>query len=326
MTIGPLGPFDPGIALPAGVRLHGFDRLPDGTVLFSIDVATPIAGLAPPGIAQPADVVHVGEAGPEIAFSGIAAGIPRGVNVDAVGREPNGDLLLSFDSAVQLGSLAVAREDLVRVDHDTQAVTMVYDGSAQGVAAGLNLDGAYRDLDTGHLLLSFDGAGTVGGVTFNARDVLDWDPGTGSYSIAYAGDAAGWPRGANLLDVSGFSDGDGVIGAADNCPFVANSDQSDVGGIGAAAGPDGIGDVCQCGEVDGDGRVAPSDLAQIRRGLAASDLVAFPERCNVIGAVDPTLLASGMRRDCDIADVVVIARALATLGPGVSQVCQSAVR
>ena len=324
LTIRPLGPAAPGITLPAGVNLDGFDRLANGDVLFSIDVATPIPGLAPPGIAHPNDVVQVGAAGPVLVFSGAVAGLPRGTNVDAVGREANGFLLLSFDSTVTIGGVLVADEDVVRVDPATYAATVVYDGSAQGVAAGLDLDGVYRDLDTGHLLLSFDGAGTLGGVSFSARDVLDWDPSSGVYTLAYDGAAAGWPAGANLDEVSGLSDGDGVSGPSDNCPFVANADQSDVGGVGLS-GPDGIGDVCQCGEVDGDGWVRASDLAAIRAGLAgATGGVTAPERCSVVGAASAALVDTGMRADCDVVDVAVLTRALASLAPGVAQVCQVA--
>ena len=45
-------------------------------------------------------------------------------------------------------------------------------------------------------------------------------------------------------------DGDGLTGFADNCPQIANADQLDSGGV-ATTTPDGIGDACQCGDVDG---------------------------------------------------------------------------
>ena len=38
------------------------------------------------------------------------------------------------------------------------------------------------------------------------------------------------------------TDGDGVPDASDNCPYAANTNQLDTGGIGAGSAPDGIGD------------------------------------------------------------------------------------
>jgi hypothetical protein len=46
------------------------------------------------------------------------------------------------------------------------------------------------------------------------------------------------------IDTNDF-DGDGIRNAQDNCPFTANADQADQGGVGASILPDGIGDACQ---------------------------------------------------------------------------------
>ncbi len=72
-------------------------------------------------------------------------------------------------------------------------------------------------------------------------------------------------------------------GATDNCPFITNPSQADVGGLGSA-GPDGIGDDCQCGDPGHDGRVQIDDVARILRVL---DLLLpplpKPEKCSVTG-------------------------------------------
>ncbi len=129
----------------------------------------------------------------------------------------------------------------------------------------------------------------------------------------------------NCLLTGGDTDFDGVCDSDDNCPYVSNPSQSDAGGVGAA-GADGIGDVCQCGDVTGDGRVLGSDVFAIRTALAAAGgPMAAPERCSVTGAIDAGVLPSGARRDCDVADFVRLERALATLPLGAAQVCESAV-
>ena len=70
-----------------------------------------------------------------------------------------------------------------------------------------------------------------------------------------------WIAGTLLSTID--SDGDGVPDASDNCPRIANPTQADGGGFGTTT-PDGIGSACQCGDVNGDGKVDASDVAYVR--------------------------------------------------------------
>jgi hypothetical protein len=323
-TVAPttIGPAAPGVSLPDGSDLDAFDRLPNGDVLFSTDITVAVSGLPAPGVAGPGDVVLVDASGPVIVYSSSATLLPAGTDVDAVSAESDGDLLLSFDTTVNVGGVVVEDDDVVRIDTPTGTPTLVYDGSVQAVATGLDLDGVYRNLDNGHLLLSFDGSGTLGGVPFDDEDVLDWNPSGGAYAFAYDGSAppAQWAAGADLDAVSSFpadADGDGVGDVGDNCPHFANSGQADIGGIGASSGPDGIGDACQCGDVSGNGRVTTADATLITRSLLVppTATLARADLCNVGGSAA-----------CTTADAVIVTRALlvpptATVG----QVCAAAL-
>jgi uncharacterized repeat protein (TIGR03806 family) len=62
------------------------------------------------------------------------------------------------------------------------------------------------------------------------------------------------------------SDDDTRADASDNCPRTANTSQSDAGGLNSA-GADGIGDACQCGDVNGDGRADAADFVPLRSAL-----------------------------------------------------------
>jgi Chitobiase/beta-hexosaminidase C-terminal domain len=112
-------------------------------------------------------------------------------------------------------------------------------------------------------------------------------------------------------------DGDGVLNASDDCPMVPDAAQSDSGGVGGTA-PDGIGDVCQCGDVTLDGAVTASDVTLYREHLANPTGIPFladtSGKCSVFGALSS---------QCDIVDLVVLRRALAGRLPGVAQVCRS---
>lgn len=118
----------------------------------------------------------------------------------------------------------------------------------------------------------------------------------------------------NVFDqvVLADADGDLVPDSADNCPFIANADQSDLGGVGAGASPDGIGDMCQCGDVSGNGRVTTADATLIKRSLLVPPTAALarPDLCNVGGS-----------SACTTADATITTRAL--LAPPTASVQQA---
>ncbi len=120
-----------------------------------------------------------------------------------------------------------------------------------------------------------------------------------------------FPAGAAMLGALFLdSDEDLIEDALDNCPLAANPLQEDAGSVGAAP-PDGIGDVCQCGDVDGDGIALAADLAAIRLQLSdPGQPVAFPAKCDVNG--------DGL---CTVLDAAYLLRALGSLGPPLHQPC-----
>jgi len=110
------------------------------------------------------------------------------------------------------------------------------------------------------------------------------------------------------------ADGDGVPDASDNCIHTANAEQLDVGGLGGFIA-DGIGDACQCGDLNDDGSVDLLDAALYQRGLAGVTPTALPEdKCSVIGG----------RVDCEPNDRQTLREAIIGTGPGLAQVCQAA--
>jgi lysophospholipase L1-like esterase len=109
-------------------------------------------------------------------------------------------------------------------------------------------------------------------------------------------------------------DADGVPDVSDNCVHIANPGQEDVGGLFGPPG-DGIGDVCQCGDVTGDGSVDLLDAATYQRAMEdALPLALDEDTCSVIGG----------RLDCDPNDRQTLREAIVQTGPGIAPVCQGA--
>jgi hypothetical protein len=173
-------------ALPAAVDVSGYTIASNGNILFAIDIAASLAG----GIdVTPRDVVRYNGSIYSVEFRGADHGVPSGARIDAIGLVA-GDLLLSFDVTTTLGNVTADDEDLVRLESTQPDVWSLYfDGSAKGVPAGADLDGADRIDATGHLALSFDISGSVGGVAFDDEDILDFDPVGNTWSMRYDGSA-----------------------------------------------------------------------------------------------------------------------------------------
>ncbi len=159
---------------------------------YSLDTATDLGG----GLTvAPADVVEFDGITDTVIFDAASvfatAGINgAGINVDAVTVHSSGDLLLSFDNTIDLAGVVANDEDLVRFDGVT-TFTIEFEGSlpAIGVDPALDLDGAQYQTSDGHLFLSFDGSGSVGGVDFDDDDILEFDPVGPTWTMYYNGSA-----------------------------------------------------------------------------------------------------------------------------------------
>jgi hypothetical protein len=84
---------------------------------------------------------------------------------------------------------------------------------------------------------------------------------------------------------------------------------ADGGGLGEASVPDGIGNACQCGDVDASGKVTSADATAISAFIASGTALAKPELCDVDG--------DGL---CQVSDETAVSAA-ATSGTGNLQRC-----
>ncbi len=106
----------------------------------------------------------------------------------------------------------------------------------------------------------------------------------------------------NFID----DDFDGISNLFDNCSNTTNADQLDTDN-------DGIGDACQCGDVNGDGFITNTDAVLIQRHLLSLPPGIDQAFCDVNGD-----------GQCTNTDAVIIKRKLLSLPPGLSQTCTAA--
>jgi hypothetical protein len=155
-----VGPLSPEVDITAA-HYRG-----NGEILFSIGSAARLSDT--PFI--PGDVIRWDGSSHTLVFDGTTID-PVGPEIDALGSDGQ-DLILSFDTGVLLDGTAYADEDLVRLS--AGSFSLYFDGSAAGVPATLDVDGAEL-LEDGTLLLSLDGSGVIAGVTFSDEDILALD-------------------------------------------------------------------------------------------------------------------------------------------------------
>jgi thrombospondin type 3 repeat protein len=91
------------------------------------------------------------------------------------------------------------------------------------------------------------------------------------------------------------SDGDGIVDSQDRCPYFAAADQRDTDG-------DGVGDACQCGDANGDGRVDVSDIVAVSAMLDGRQAPSALCDANLVGADE--------QQRCETTDIAAINAAI----------------
>jgi hypothetical protein len=181
--------------LPEASDLSAYHALTGGDHLLSFDITVALAG----GVtAHPGDIVRYDGASHTLEFDASAESVPDGVRTDAVTMSAGGNLVLSFDTTVALGGSTYFDEDLV--EFDGANFSSFFDGSAAGLDSALDIDGAHVFGSNGKLALSFDISGSIDGVNFDDEDVLEYDPTSSTWELAWDAsvERAEWEAGADV--------------------------------------------------------------------------------------------------------------------------------
>jgi len=197
--------------VPAGTTVSAFFPISSTHQLVAIDTtsALPTNGIGGTVTVTPRDVVSynssTGFFSPSLYFAGAINGVPNGVNIDAISMDGSGNLLLAFDTTIALpktggGTLTVKPADLVAFNGATY--TLDFNSAAAGIPRGMDLVGAMK-LPSSDLLLTMDGSGTIGAVSFfTPTDVLEFNPTGSTWVLSFNGATSdNWPNGSSIHGV-----------------------------------------------------------------------------------------------------------------------------
>jgi len=229
-------------SLPAAAEVTAFYVEAGGDRLFSLDLVATLGGT----LFMPGDLVRYDGLVYTLEFDASTNGVFDGVSLDAASMASGGGaLLLSFDTTVVIEGVTARAADVLHFTPGVPpAVVLAFDGSAQGVVDGGDVDGVH-ELPSGNLLLSLDSSGKLGGVDFDDEDVLEFDSSGPTWELAVdlSTDDTDW----GAADLQAFFV---VTAVDDNCPGVWNPGQEDTDG-------DTLGDACDPypgdADIDNDG-------------------------------------------------------------------------
>jgi len=161
----------------------------------------------------------------------------------------SGHVVLSTDKAQTLGGLSYTDRDLVEYDPATDTATLFFDGSTTTLN---NKFAALQVLANGHFVLSTKGITTLGGLSFDAGDLVDYDPVFDSAEMIFDGSELLSDPGGKIVSVH-IGPGSGNMAAPGSCDGTFSDEFNTVsfaGNDGTLAWTDNWGDV---GENDGAG-------------------------------------------------------------------------
>lgn len=170
--------------LPASADVDAVHGLPGGDILFSLDTAVLLGGT----LYRACDVIRYNGSGWAREFDCQGEGLPAGVNVDAVAMS-GGSLLISLDIDTVIGGQFYSDSDIIAFNGSS--FSKFLNAGSAGIDVSADVDALDVD-DQGHVLVSFDTTGNLGGVNYSDEDVVSWNG--ASWSLAFDGSAddAAW--------------------------------------------------------------------------------------------------------------------------------------
>lgn len=107
-------------------------------------------------------------------------------DVDAVGVNASGHILLSTTGQATIGSLTFEDEDIVDYNPQNGTATIIFDGSA--IFASDEDVTSVHELSNGNFVISTETAATIGSLSFENEDLVEYDTSTGIATMYFDSD------------------------------------------------------------------------------------------------------------------------------------------
>jgi hypothetical protein len=149
----------------APVEIDAFERLDADRYYFSTDMHVEMGGL----VIAPGDIVLSDSGSLSLAFDASAEGLSAAIDVDAVAVDGSDELVLSFDTHVDLGGTVFEDADLVRFDGS--AFQAFFDATAAGFPDNADVDAA-TGFSGGRMAVSTRAGGAIQGTAYDHGSLL----------------------------------------------------------------------------------------------------------------------------------------------------------
>jgi hypothetical protein len=105
-------------------------------------------------------------------------------NIDAAYVSDNGNIILSTTGNATLGGVSFGKDDLIEYNPTTDLASLFFDGNL--FSSNENIDSVHI-LSSGNIVLSTVGATTLGGLSFGADDLAEYNPTTNTATLYFDG-------------------------------------------------------------------------------------------------------------------------------------------
>ncbi len=171
------------------ININALTELPSGNMLFSIDTTYDDGKT----IYEPRDILEWNGSFISMYQSGAALGLRAEANINALGLDSSGNVLLSFDVPETPASITFKASDIAVLNAGTLA--MYFQGQANGMPAGSNICGFHVDC-AGNYLFNFESPVQLSGTWFHPTEIVSYDG--VNYSL-YFSDLA-WAETSGMTD------------------------------------------------------------------------------------------------------------------------------
>ena len=133
-------------------------------------------------------------------FDGAGYGLAQ--DIDAVHLLPNGHIVLSAINTITLGGVTGENEDLIDYDPVSDVGTRIFDGSTLFTDGSTDIS-AVHVMSSGRYLLTNEYSATLGGLSFEPSDIIDYNADTDTATMFLDGSSVGlneWIDAVNLLE------------------------------------------------------------------------------------------------------------------------------